>query len=90
MWVPHRSSEATVLDKVNHRSYKVEILNEHTIETTETLFCCQINQLMELSTPTETAMVWKKLKLHHAGVPELPDHPYGMTRVGHNRLRREM
>ena len=31
-------------------------------------------------------LLWSKLKLHHAGVPKLLAHPFGMTRVGHNRF----
>ena len=56
VWVPDRSSEATVLDEVNHRSYEVETSEGTYRRNRRDIVPLPEQPTQEVSTPTETAM----------------------------------
>ena len=56
VWVPDRSSEATVLNEVNHRSYEVETSEGTYRRNRRDIVPLPEQPTQEVSTPTETAM----------------------------------
>ena len=75
MWVPDRSTEATVVDEVDHRSYEVE-----TSDGTYRRNRRDIVLLPEQPIRDESS----ESTIHCAGVAEVPSHLNDMIRAGPN------